>query len=79
MVKRLKLWCVLTFEKATSMHEQRNGKEITMTFVEEPGQTRIPDRQKDQGEVRLEAPAFEMEIAPPHETQSEALAKGKKN
>jgi hypothetical protein len=57
----------------------RMGKRLTVTFVEEPGQTRIPGKQKDQGEVLLGAPAFEMEIAPPHETQSEALAKGKKN
>jgi hypothetical protein len=61
------------------MHEHQNGEEITMAFVEEPGQTRIPGKQKDQGEVRLGAPAFETEIPPPHETQSEALAKGKKN
>ncbi len=42
-----------------------------MTFVEEPGQTSIPGRQKDQGEVRLEAPALETEIPAPQETQSE--------
>ena len=54
------------------------GKRL-LTFVEEPGQTRIPGKQKDQGEVRLEAPAFETEIPPPHETQSEALPKGNKN
>ena len=61
------------------MNEHQNGEEITMTFVEELGQTRIPGKQKDQGEVRLEAPAFETEIPPPHETQSEALPKGNKN
>ena len=42
-----------------------------MTFDEEPGQTRIPGKQKGQGEVRLEAPAFETEIPPPRETPSE--------
>jgi hypothetical protein len=58
------------------MHEHQNGEEITMAFVEEPGQTRIPGKQKDQGEVRLGAPAFETEIP---QTKSEALPKGKKN
>jgi uncharacterized membrane protein len=42
-----------------------------MTFVEEPGQTSIPGRQKDQGEVRLEAPALETEIPAPQKAQSE--------
>jgi uncharacterized membrane protein len=42
-----------------------------MTFVEEPGQTSMPGKQKDQEEVRLEAPTFETQIPPPHETQSE--------
>jgi uncharacterized membrane protein len=53
------------------MNEHQNEDEITMTFIEEPGQTRIPGKHEDLGEVDPEAPVFETEIAPSQETQSE--------
>src|SRR5712691_6156227 len=42
-----------------------------MTFVEETGQTRIPGKQEEQGEVHPEGQVFETEISPPQKTQSE--------
>ena len=49
------------------MNEQQNGEEITMTFVEEPGQATTSGRQNDQ----VKASAFASEVSPPYEAQSE--------